>query len=164
MNRSVLLAASAATLALTVAGCGGSGDSKTSSSSSNSNLEKAVRYAQCMRENGLTDFPDPDKNGKFVIPAGGPGRDTSQFKKAQQACKSQEPPGIKDNPAEIAKAQASWLKFANCMRQHGIQDFPDPKDGRLLVDRNRINVNSPQFKNALKACRGVGGGSGDAKG
>jgi hypothetical protein len=164
MNRSVLLAASAATIALTVAGCGGSGDSKTNSSSSNSNLEKAVKYAQCMRENGLTDFPDPDKNGRFVIAAGGPGRDTPQFKKAQQACKSQEPPGIKDDPAELAKEQASWLKFANCMRQHGIQDFPDPKDGRLLVDRNRINVNSPQFKNALKACRGVGGGPRDAKG
>lgn len=166
MNRSVLLAASAAALALTVAGCGGSGDSKTSSSGSNANpnVEKAVKYAQCMRENGLTSFPDPDKNGKFVIAAGGPKRDSPQFKKAQQACKSQEPPGIEDDPAEIAKDQASWLKFAQCMRQNGIKDFPDPKDGRLLVDRNRINVNSPQFKNALKACRGVGGGPGDANG
>src|SRR3954470_19418725 len=124
MNKaSVLLAASAATLALTAAGCGGSGDSKSSSNASSS-MEKAVKYAQCMRENGLTDFPDPDKNGKFVIAAGGPNRNSSQFKKAQQACKAQEPPGIKDDPAEVAKDQASWLKFAQCMRQNGIKDFP----------------------------------------
>jgi hypothetical protein len=164
MNRSVSLAASAAALALAAAGCGGSKDPESASSSANPTLEKAVKYAQCMRENGLTKFPDPDKNGKFVIAAGGPRRDSPQFKKAQQACKSQEPPGIKDDPAEIAKDQASWLKFAQCMRQHGIKDFPDPTDGRLLVDRKRINVNSPQFKNALKACRGVGGGPGDANG
>jgi hypothetical protein len=167
MNRSVLLAASAVALTLAAAGCGGSGDANSgakSGANANPNLEKAVKYAQCMRENGLTDFPDPDKNGKFMISAGGPKRDSPQFKKAQQACKSQEPPGIQDDPAEVAKDQASWLKFANCMRQNGIRDFPDPKNGRLLVDRNRINVNTPQFKNALKACRGVGGGSGDANG
>ncbi|MCO5995839.1 hypothetical protein [Actinoallomurus rhizosphaericola] len=164
---SVLLAAAA--LALTAAGCGGSGASKSSSSGSNANatLEKAVKYAQCMRENGVTGFPDPDKNGRFMIAAGGPDRNSPQFKKAQQACKSQEPPGLQENPAEIAKDQKEWLKFAQCMRKNGIQDFPDPKDGRLLVPRDRINTNSPQFKNALNACRDaghVGGGSENGNG
>jgi hypothetical protein len=169
MNRSVSLAASAAALALAVTGCGGSGDAKSSSSGSNANstVEKAVRYAQCMRENGLTTFPDPDKNGKFQIPAGGPNRNSAQFKKAQQACKSKEPPGLQDDPAEIAHDQQEWLKFAQCMRGNGIRDFPDPQDGRLLVPRDRIDVKSPQFKNALKACRDVahvGGGSEDGNG
>jgi hypothetical protein len=168
MNKaSVLLAASAAVLALTVAGCGGSGDAKSSSSSSNPTLEKAVKYAQCMRENGVTNFPDPNKNGRFVIAAGGPNRNSPQFKKAQQACKSQEPPGIQDDPAELAKDQEEWLKFAQCMRKNGIQDFPDPQDGRLLVPRDKINVNSPQFKKALNACRDVahlGGGAEDGNG
>lgn len=161
-----LLAASAAALALTVAGCGGSGDAKSSSSGSNT-LEQAVKYAQCMRENGVTNFPDPDKNGRFVIAAGGPNRNSPQFKKAQQACKSQEPPGTKDDPAQIAKAQKEWLKFAQCMRKNGIANFPDPQDGRLKVDRSRINTKSPQFKKALSACRDVadvGGGSGNGDG
>jgi hypothetical protein len=161
MNKtSVLLAVS---LALTVAGCGGSGDSgdsKAGSSGSNSTVEQAVKYAQCMRENGVTDFPDPDKNGKFVIAAGGPNKNSPQVQKAKQACKAQEPPGLKDSPAEVAKEQREWLKFAQCMRQNGIRDFPDPKDGKLLVPRDRINVNTPQFKNALKACRNVNGGGG----
>jgi hypothetical protein len=164
MNKAVVLLAA---LALTVAGCGGSGNSKSSSSSANPNLEKAVKYAQCMRENGLTTFPDPDKNGRFMIAAGGPNRNSPQFKKAQQACKSQEPPGIQENPAERAQDQKEWLKWAQCMRKNGIPDMPDPQDGRLLVPRDRINVNSPQFKRALNTCRDVahvGGGSENGKG
>ena len=170
MNKvSVLLAASVAALALTVSGCGGSAGSKSGSSGSNTNstLEKAVKYAQCMRENGVTNFPDPEKNGNFVIAAGGPNRNSPQFKKAQQACKSQEPPGIEDNPSQIAQEQKEWLKFARCMRSNGIADFPDPQDGRLLVPRDRINTNSPQFKRALNACRAVahvGGGSENGNG
>jgi hypothetical protein len=166
---SVLLAVSAAALALAVTGCDGSGDSKSSSSGSKVNpaLEQAVKYAQCIRENGVTDFPDPDKNGRFVIAAGGPDRSSPQVKKAKQACKSQEPPGVEDDPAQIAQAQKEWLKFAQCMRRNGIPDFPDPQDGRLLVPKDRINVNTPQFKKALNACRDVshvGGGSENGNG
>ena len=170
MNRaSVLLAATAAALALTAAGCGGSGDSKSGSSGSNANstLEKAVKYAQCMRENGVTDYPDPDKDGRFMIAAGGPNQNSPQFKKAHQACKSQEPPGIEEDPAARAHEQTEWLKVARCMRKNGVPNFPDPQDGRLKVPRDRIDVNSPQFKKALTACRDAGhpgGGSESGRG
>jgi hypothetical protein len=167
---SVLLAASAAALALAVAGCGGSGDSESGSSGSsgsnaNPTVERAVKFSQCMRENGVTNFPDPDKDGDFVIGAGGPNRNTPQFRKAQQACKSLEPPGfLKDDPAEVAQAQKEWLAWAQCMRKNGIPNMPDPQDGRLRVPRDRINTNSPQFKRALKTCHQVGGGSGNGQG
>ena len=184
MNRvAMLLAASAAALALVTAGCGGSGGSDSSSSSSsgsksgpsgasgsnaNPTLERAVKYAQCMRENGVTNFPDPEKDGRFVIAAGGPKKNSPQFQKARQACKSQEPRGfLKDDPAEVAREQQEWLKWAQCMRRNGIPNMPDPQDGRLLVPRDRINVNSPQFKKALNTCRNaahVGGGSEDGNG
>jgi hypothetical protein len=174
MNKaSVLLAASAAAIVVVTAGCGGSGGSDSSSSSSksgssgsnaNPTLEKAVKYAQCMRENGVTDWPDPDKNGRFVIGAGGPNQNSPQFKNAKQACKSQEPPGIEDDPAEVAQAQKEWLEWARCMRKNGITNMPDPQNGRLLVPRDRINTNSPQFKRAMSACQGVGGGSGNGRG
>jgi hypothetical protein len=179
-----LLAASAAALALTVAGCGGSGGSDSSSpgssgsksgssssksgasgSNANPTLEQAVKFAQCMRENGVTNFPDPDKDGRFVIAAGGPNRNTPQFRNALQACKSLQPPGfLKDDPAEVAREQEAWLKWAQCMRKNGIPNMPDPQDGRLRVPRDRINVNSPQFKNALKVCRDAGGGLQNGRG
>jgi hypothetical protein len=52
------------------------------------------------------------------------------------------------------------------MRKNGVPDMPDPQDGRLLVPRDRINTNSPQFKNAMNACRSVrvGGGSKNGNG
>jgi len=33
-------------------------------------LDARRRYAQCMREHGVADFPDPDANGQFRIPPG----------------------------------------------------------------------------------------------
>jgi hypothetical protein len=121
-----------------------------------------LAYSRCMRQHGVTKFPDPDSNGQLRIAAGpGTGIDpeSAVFKAAQQACKSLEP----TPPAgQRKKMYGALLKFAQCMRKHGIQDFPDPQDGRLLVPRDRINVNSPQFKSALNACRDaghVGGGS-----
>ncbi|MDL4812649.1 hypothetical protein [Actinomadura opuntiae] len=159
MNRASMLLAAAAAVALTAAGCGGS-DSGSSGSDANPAVEQAVKYAQCMRKNGVTDFPDPDKDGRFTIAAGGPKKTSPQFIKAKQACKSQEPPGVEDNPAQRSKAQQEWLRYAQCMRRNGVPDFPDPQDGRLLVPRDKINVNSPQFKKALNACRNVSvGGS-----
>ncbi|HEY3688631.1 MAG TPA: hypothetical protein VGL93_36670 [Streptosporangiaceae bacterium] len=173
MNKvSVLLAASAAALALTTAACGGSGDPNTgssgpnSSANANSTLEKAVRFTQCMRENGVPDFPDPDKTGKFVIAAGGPNRNSPQFKKARQACKSKEPPGFEPSSAQRAQDQKEWLKWAQCMRRNGIPNMPDPQDGRLLVPRDKIDTKSPQFKKAMSACRNVAhlGGSENGNG
>ncbi len=30
------------------------------------------------------------------------------------------------------------LKFAQCIRENGVEDFPDPVNGQPLVDTNRI--------------------------
>jgi hypothetical protein len=34
--------------------------------------------------------------------------------------------------------QSAALKFAQCIRENGVQDFPDPVNGQPLVDTNRI--------------------------
>jgi len=52
------------------------------------------------------------------------------------------------------------VAFAACMRSHGLPKFPDPEvvpgGMRLsLGSENGIDPNSPQFKNAQKACRGL---------
>ncbi|MHB1571966.1 MAG: hypothetical protein ACYC0H_22545 [Solirubrobacteraceae bacterium] len=51
----------------------------------------ALKYAACMRSNGVPDFPDPNAQGQIQInAAGASGLDPSspQFQKAQTACKS----------------------------------------------------------------------------
>lgn len=151
MNRaSVLLAASAAALALTAAGCGGSGDAK-SGSSATSSAEQGVKHAQCMRANGLPGYPDPGQGGG--PPKNLPDRDSPVFKRAEQACQSLLPPEDRPGTPENAELQRKMLKSAQCMRENGVPNFPDPQNGKILVKRGTIDGNSPQFKKAVQACR-----------
>jgi|SRR5262245_22715795 len=162
----VLLVAFAA-LGLVVAACGGSSSNSGSASGSgggSSNSTKLVQYAQCMRENGVPGFPDP-VNGQLnltVTQGGSLDPNSPQFQAAQRACKSLEPPGFMNGSGQNTQQQAQGLKFASCMREHGVPDFPDPQNGGFMVGGG-VDPNSPQFQAALQACRklapgGVAGG------
>jgi len=55
------------------------------------------------------------------------------------------------------------LQFSNCMRAHGVTNFPDPSSGGglLLNSKSGINPQSPAFQAAQKACgRYAPGGGG----
>jgi hypothetical protein len=154
MNRaSVLLAASAAALAMVTAGCG-SGDSKAGSSgaTSSATADQGVKHAQCMRENGLPGYPDPGQDGGGTT-KNLPDRDSPEFKKAEQACQSLEPPENRVGTPENAELQRKMLKYAQCMRKNGVPNFPDPQGGRIRVKLGTVDGNSPQFKKAVQACR-----------
>ena len=60
--------------------------------------EQAVKFAECMRANGVREFPDPDASGTLTIDgiANGSSLDTSSaaFKQAIAACKDLQPPGF----------------------------------------------------------------------
>jgi hypothetical protein len=66
------------------------------------------------------------------------------------------------NSGSAAAAGGSPLKEAQCMRSHGVPNFPDPKPGGPSVIPNWINPQALAFKSAQKACAhflGGGGGS-----
>ena len=105
------------------------------------NHEQAVKFAECMRNNGVSAFPDPDASGAFTIDeiANGSSVDTSSaaFEQAMNACKDLQPAGFtghKRSPQE----QENVLKFAQCMRDNGVPDFPDPGADDPIIDTNRI--------------------------
>jgi hypothetical protein len=54
------------------------------------------------------------------------------------------------------------LKFAGCMRSHGITSFPDPFENSHQIGFNTagLDTTSSQFKAAMTACRSLlpGGG------
>ncbi|WP_141576310.1 hypothetical protein [Actinomadura sp. WMMA1423] len=59
-------------------------------------LAKMRAFAKCMRDNGITEFPDPEPDGGVKIQAGGgTGLDpqSQTFKKAQKACSKYSPNG-----------------------------------------------------------------------
>jgi hypothetical protein len=103
--------------------------------------EQAVAFAACMRANGVREFPDPDASGELTLD-GVANRssldvDTVAFKQAIEACKDQQPPGFTGRKRN-AEQQESALRFARCVRDHGVKDFPDPAPDAPLVDTNRI--------------------------
>ena len=100
-----------------------------------------MKFAECMRSNGVSEFPDPGASGKFTIDgiANGSSLDTNTpaFTQAISACKNLEPAGFTGSKRSTQQQQAA-LKFAQCIRDNGVTDFPDPTANRPLVDTNRI--------------------------
>lgn len=171
-----------------LAGCGGpaegagvatAGGSATPSASATPSLsaeDAALKFAQCMRAHGV-DMPDPTFNGSGGVAIRIQGGATPQkVQKAQEACKQYMPRLGGNGPGKLdAAAQDRALKFAQCMRDHGV-DMPDPDfSGGGVQLRARAgsssgsgsknvgqgpNPDDPTFQKAMKACRSLLGGDG----
>jgi hypothetical protein len=129
-----------------ISACGSSAPAGTSTGSSGgnntaANAQKAVKFAECMRSNGVSEFPDPGASGKLTIDGivNGSSLDpsTPAFKQAISACKDLVPAGFMGGKRSPQQMEAA-LKFAQCIRANGMPDFPDPANGQPLVDTNRI--------------------------
>ena len=172
MIRKLWLLVALAMVALISAGCsnaaagtdssGGNNTVTTAAAGNNTaaNHEQAVKFAECMRTNGVQQFPDPDASGAFTIEtiANGSSVDTTSatFQKAISACKDLEPPGFTGSKRS-PEQQAAGIKFAQCIRDNGVPDFPDPDPNGPLVDTNRIpsasrNGVMSMLRAAMKKC------------
>jgi hypothetical protein len=67
--------------------------------------------------------------------------------------------GSSSSPEGGAPTQQQMVALAQCMRSHGVPEFPEPVEGKLIVhNSNRnghatgINPESAQFQAAQKAC------------
>lgn len=160
-----LLVALLVAAGLVVAGCskgspsGGvasvnpTGTSSQSSSSSDAAKPNALAYSQCMRAHGITKYPDPDNQGHISLTQrDGIDISSAQFQAAQQACKSLQPGA--GSSSQQAQQAAGALKYAQCMRAHGVPKFPDPNDqgGFQIEPGSGMNPNSPQYQSADKTC------------
>jgi hypothetical protein len=121
---------------------GGGADKKLSKQ------EKAVKFAECMRANGVPHFPDPDPNGDYNFGVDVP---EEVFTKAVDACKALKPPGAL-SAKRTPKEQSASLRFAQCVRAHGVKDFPDPVNGEPVIDTTKIpSSNKPGGMTILNA-------------
>ncbi len=121
-----------------------------------------------MRSHGVPNFPDPGANGSFpgAQALGNIGIDTNSptYQAAQKACRSLLPAGQQPSSQQVQQAEQDALKFAQCVRSHGVPNFPDPKfntsGGGLSITisgpGSRIDVGSPIVQAAMKACRQYG--------
>jgi hypothetical protein len=139
-----------------VASAPGSGRS-TGPGTGGSGAGDPLAYSRCMRSHGISDFPDPNAGGGYAIKNTKPGSDLDpnnpQFKAAADACKSLAP-----QVPDSAKMRAASLKFSQCMRAHGIKDYPDPNSkGQIILgkpgsDVGDLTPDNPRFQAAQKTC------------
>lgn len=152
-------------LAVGLAGCSekkdpsvvtaGTGTPKANASTAAAGDSSALKFSQCMREQGLSWFPDPDANGglQVSIPHG---TDQSAVDKAQEACK-QYAPGSSQNGSQISDEDLNKLRqVAQCIRDHGFPNYPDPDaKGNTQIDSKKLGVepSDPTFQKAMQECQ-----------
>jgi hypothetical protein len=163
-------------LAALISACGGS-SSPSNGTASGTQFQARLNLAKCFRSHGIN-VPDPTANGG--VPRGA-FRILQQYPQAQvqaatQACRqylTQAFPQLNLTSAQRAQFQQQLVKFAQCMRSHGV-NIPDPQPSANGFFGFRgafrsVDRNSPAFQSAMTACQslrprfgrgGPGGGAG----
>jgi hypothetical protein len=96
MSRKLWPLAALATVALIGAGCSNdSAENGSTGTSSGANKkltarDKAVKFAECIRAHGVSDFPDPNAKNQFEY---GVSVSPAVWKQATTACTDLQPPG-----------------------------------------------------------------------
>ena len=146
------------------------------STAQNASSPGPLAFAECMRANGVPNFPDPNPGGGFDLSAAvGPSGPSPAFQAAQAKCQKLigvpgGPGGPSFSPQVKAQSLAKLRKIAVCMRAHGVSEFPDPSttrpssladsgagvltdfDGVFLAFPSTLDLQAPAYKEALAAC------------
>ena len=118
-----------------------------------------------MRSHGVPNFPDPTSDGQINVNFASGGKDgapgssgidrmSPQYISADQTCRHLLPGGV-PTPAQDQQALAKGLKFAQCMRSHGVPNFPDPSTAGVVHLGAGVDMSSPQFQDAQKVCQSL---------
>jgi hypothetical protein len=156
-NRSCLpaiLATTAAALLLAACGCGSTGDG---ASADESNEAKRLAYFTCLRKAGV-EVREQTQGGVTSVDV----RVPKNFSKTRMAALERDCArrtgggpnrGQAPSPAEQARFLDQALKFARCMRAHGIQMSDPQADGNgIRMGGPKLDPDSPAFQRAQKAC------------
>jgi len=156
-----------AAFALLAAGCGGGGRSAgvagvaSSTTATTTTQNGLVAFSNCMRSNGVPNFPDPQRVGgrSLKLTVQRLAASSPRFPTAQRACNHLLPNGGDSSRGTAQQNRtrlADMLSFAKCMRGHGLTRFPDPTaQGDLsveMVQAQGIDVHSPAVLRVVQAC------------
>jgi hypothetical protein len=144
-------------------GAGGSPKAAGAASSPPASVSPALAFTQCVRTHGVPNYPDPDSSGTIPKETSQQlGVSDSRYQAAQSACQHLLPNGGQPTNARTVADQRNAVRFAGCMRSHGVPNWPDPtNDG----GRVRFNVfggsvpgldpSSPQVMAAVHKCQSL---------
>jgi hypothetical protein len=158
--------ATLAGLSLVVSVCSGStGNHLTqlAATTPTTNAERMRAFSRCVREHGVTNYPDPDPDpdGNGHLPASGKqiARSSPQFPAAEGACMHILQSGGATETQGDKQKLAFALKVARCMRSGGFPNYPDPttssassQGSGTRFEGTGINTKSPRFQTTEMAC------------
>jgi hypothetical protein len=150
------------TACLIVAGCGSSAPKSATSSSTVASQQLA--FVRCVRAHGVPNLPDPGANvsgaenmiGGIAIPPT-INMQSPAFKTAWTSCQGLMSARLnpQGKPSITPAMKASLIAHAQCMRNHGVPGYQDPKfpaGGGILVTDAGTNPQSPAYKHAAAVC------------
>jgi hypothetical protein len=148
-GRSVVVLAA---LAAAAAGCGGSHRS-TAGTPTGSLAASWHQVVLCARAHGMPGLQDPridERTGKAIFPNGL--NIPPQTRQACQRLVDRLVPNAQDHAPTPAQ-MAGLLRFARCMRSHGIADWPDPRpDGTFNPDARITHLLKSAIRSQLTSC------------
>ncbi len=145
--------------ACTLTACGGGGHATgrpTPSGSASADTAAIARAAvRCIRQHGMPNFPDmvyDQRTGSWVIPAGTRKAPPS----AVAPCRSLlDRITTKNSQRPLSAADIAKLRqLAQCMRQHGLPDWPDPNgEGAFPLPARLRHTDKKAMRPQLDACQ-----------
>ena len=143
-------ASAAALLASVLAGCSAAGGTTSAATSSRTPDDSTMAIVTCYRAHGDPSFPDPvydpgDGRWHFAISPGSAPLST------QQACQHLFPSSNASPPVPQAQFQ-QLVRYAECIRQHGVPNWPDPDPDGSFPLPPTLNPKSPAGQAAGTAC------------
>jgi hypothetical protein len=134
----------------------GGAPTPSSSAEAKPDRDAPLKFSQCMREQGLTWFPDPNPGGQMSIKIP-KGADKAKVDAAMEACKQWSPDAGRPEKADPEMLEQA-RKLSQCMRDNGVTKFPDPDpNGNMHIDGDKVGMGpgDPAFDKADKACSGL---------
>jgi hypothetical protein len=140
--RSIVIAGLASA---TLASCGSSGEPSPTAAKTGSGSSSVLRFSQCMRANGVPDFPDPSPGGYRTT---GINLQSPAAERAFNVCKARLNQSMPPPPVS-ARVRRQELEWAHCMRANGVPSFPDPdENGDIQLPIGSPIPQTPAFRTA----------------
>jgi hypothetical protein len=129
-----------------------SGTSTPGATANLSVLDQGRRHAQCMRDHGVPEADPRVQPDGSVSVGGGYDKhtlDQGVLDRAVEACR---PYQVVLSPDVMALKLAGARVVAQCMRDHGVENFPDPDPNDLSRNVPDAVRDDPQYDEAKAVC------------
>ena len=168
MRRTLALIPVSALAAVVLAACGSShtqtvptlGGGSTQRSASPGSLAAAHAAVACARKHGMPGIPDPalGANGQVTFPGGAP-NPTPEVRSACGALIRAAQAASSTLPNVSASDMQALLRWAACVRAHGLPRWPDPNAQGVFHVKSADAGTLVTSKRADAACQSLRGGT-----